>query len=80
MFDTIGQAAERLVTSVSRRAFLGRLGQAALAAAGAAAGVFADPGKARAGDGSCPPGYVKRDCWGVRRCCSKYRSGCISCL
>ena len=35
MFDRVSEAAERLATTVSRRAFLGGLGKASLAVAGA---------------------------------------------
>jgi hypothetical protein len=35
MFDRVSEAAEKLATNVSRREFMGRLGKAALAVAGA---------------------------------------------
>jgi len=55
MFDRVGGLAEKLVTNVSRRAFLGRLGQGALVTVGALAGLLASAGTAHAM--SCPPGY-----------------------
>jgi hypothetical protein len=63
MFDKVSQAAERLATHVSRRAFLGRLGQGALATAGVLGGMLAFGGKAQAyilwcGGHRCPPGYM----------------------
>ncbi len=57
MFDRLGDAAERLATNVSRRAFLGRLGQAALGTAGVLAGVLAFGRSARAGKPSPSPQY-----------------------
>jgi hypothetical protein len=48
MFDKLGQAAERLATHVSRRAFLGRLGKGALVMAGVLGSVLAFGGKAQA--------------------------------
>jgi hypothetical protein len=63
MFDKVGQAAERLATHVSRRAFFGRLGQRALATAGALGGMLAFGGKAQAyilwcGGVRCLPGQL----------------------
>jgi hypothetical protein len=55
MFDKVSQAAEKLATNVSRRAFLGRLGQSALAVAGVVGGMLAFGGTARAGN-LCPRG------------------------
>jgi hypothetical protein len=49
MFDKVSQAAERLATTVSRRDFLGRVGQSALAVAGAMGAMFALPELAQAG-------------------------------
>jgi hypothetical protein len=53
MFEKIGRLAEKAATdiSVSRRGFLGRLGQAALAAAGALGGLLLFPRDALAGRG-----------------------------
>jgi hypothetical protein len=51
MFDRVSQAAEKLATNVSRRAFLGRLGQAALAVAGVMGATLAFPGLAQANKG-----------------------------
>src|SRR5260370_35528295 len=52
MFDKVSQAAEKLATNVSRRAFLGRLGQGALATAGVLGATLAFPGQAQAGLGN----------------------------
>jgi hypothetical protein len=51
MFEKIGRMAETAATKVSasRRGFLGRLGQGALAAAGALGGLLALSNKAQAG-------------------------------
>ncbi len=49
MFDKVSEAAERLATNVSRRAFLGRLGQGALATVGVLAGLLAISPPAMAG-------------------------------
>jgi hypothetical protein len=53
MFDKIGRLAEGAATrvSMSRRGFLGRLGQAALGAAGVLGGLLVLPGSAQAGGG-----------------------------
>jgi hypothetical protein len=48
MFDKVSQAAEKLATNVSRRAFLGRLGQGALTTAGVVGAMLAFGGEARA--------------------------------
>jgi hypothetical protein len=53
MFDKIGDAAEKLATNVSRRAFLGRLGQGALGLAAVIGGVLAVPGEAHAAGQWC---------------------------
>ncbi len=52
MFDKFSDAAEKLATSVSRRVFLGRLGQGALGSAGVLGAIFAYPGFARARGGN----------------------------
>jgi hypothetical protein len=58
MFDRVSQAAEKLATNVSRRAFMGGLGKGALALAGAMGAMLAFPGLVQAGGGACcPPGY-----------------------
>jgi hypothetical protein len=66
MFEKIRKAAETLATDVgeSRRGFLGRLGQGALATAGVVAGLLVLPKDAEAGRAcrcvySCPNGSVK---------------------
>jgi hypothetical protein len=48
MFERVGNLAERVAIDVSRRAFLGRLGQGALGLAAAIGGVLAFPGQAHA--------------------------------
>jgi hypothetical protein len=52
MFDRVGDLAEKLATNVSRRTFLGRLGQGALGLTAALGGVLAFPKQARAGSGA----------------------------
>jgi hypothetical protein len=56
MFDKVSQVAEKLATNVSRRAFLGRLGQGALVVAGAMGAMVAFPGlgQAKGCSGPCP--------------------------
>jgi hypothetical protein len=56
MFDKVSQAAEKLATNVSRRAFLSRLGQGALVLAGAMGAMLAFPGlvQAKGCSGPCP--------------------------
>jgi hypothetical protein len=53
MFDKIGQAAEKIAVAVSRRAFLGRLGQGAIGMAMVIAGVLASPTQARPTNKCC---------------------------
>ncbi len=53
MFDRVGSFAERVATNVSRRAFLGQLGQGALGLAAVIGGVLAFPAVARADNNSC---------------------------
>jgi hypothetical protein len=53
MFERVGSLAERVATEVSRRAFLGRLGQNALGLAAVIGGVLALPSKAQAADRCC---------------------------
>jgi hypothetical protein len=69
MFDKIGRYAETVATSAgqSRRGFLGRIGQAALGAAGLVGALLLFPGQARAQakpcQYCCPDGTVIRhDC------------------
>jgi hypothetical protein len=70
MFEKISQAAETLATraSLSRRGFLGRLGQGALVAAGAVGGLLLKAGDVPAASGNCcqtgrcPPGKVCVGC------------------
>jgi hypothetical protein len=53
MFEKVGQLAERVATSVSRRDFLGRFGRGAMAVAAAAAGLLALPNSAQAAAQYC---------------------------
>jgi hypothetical protein len=53
MFDRVSEAAEKLATKVSRRAFMGGLGKGALTLAGAVGAFLAIPGLVHAG-GGCP--------------------------
>jgi hypothetical protein len=48
MFDRVSEAAEKLATNVSRRAFLGRLGRGAAVLAGVMGGLCAAPRLAQA--------------------------------
>jgi hypothetical protein len=48
MFDKVSLSAEKLATNVSRRAFLGLLGQGALATAGVVGAMLAFGGEAKA--------------------------------
>ncbi len=48
MFEKISDAAEKVASNVSRRAFLGRLGQGALITAGVLGGMHLLAGKAQA--------------------------------
>jgi hypothetical protein len=63
MFEKLGRAAEQAAASVSRRAFLGKVGKAALAAAGAVAGLLATPRIAQALGRPCGP-YSDGSCRG----------------
>jgi hypothetical protein len=57
MFDRVGSLAERVATNVSRRTFLGRLGQGALVLAGVMGAMLASPRLAQAkgcAGGPCP--------------------------
>lgn len=68
MFDKLSEAAESLATNVSRRAFLGRLGQGALVVAGVLGGMLAAASTAQAY--GCPSGTSQ---CGARlgNCCPK---------
>jgi hypothetical protein len=75
MFDKVTEAAERLATGVSRRAFLSGLGRGALATAGVLAGILAFGGTARA-QVFCPSGYYRCStsgpcCPNHTRCCTR---------
>jgi hypothetical protein len=73
MFEKISQAAETLAThvSVSRRGFLGRLGQGALVAAGAVGGLLLMAGDVRAAPGQ------EQNCCRTGRCPAG--KACVSC-
>jgi hypothetical protein len=74
MFKKIGRAAERMANNVgvSRRGFLGRLGQAALGTAAVLGGVLASPTGAQA--------FSFKKCF--HRCCMSYCGNptCSSCI
>jgi hypothetical protein len=87
MFDKISETAEKLATNVSRRAFLGRLGQGALVTAGVLAGMFAFSGKAWAFSGGGMCCLCSSTCYSLgpnnlclspcrRVTCSQYRKVC----
>ena len=76
MFEKLSQAAEQLATSVSRRQFLGRLGQRALVLAGVLGAVFASPGEADARQAGCPPGTHPSRCPGGRPLCCPRGTKC----
>jgi len=68
MFEKVSTAAEQVATNLSRRNFLGKLGQGALTLAGVVGGMLALPSDAHAGGGFC--------CCGGR--CFKRKGGCPS--
>ena len=68
MFEKVNQAAEQVATSMSRRGFLGKLGQGALALAGALGGLLVLP---RMASGQRSSGYVG---------CCRYSNGSILCI
>ncbi len=82
MFEKIGRLAETAATkvSLSRRGFLGRLGQAALATTGVLAGMLAIPRDTRAGGSyvcckwNCPTGTPYKGRFQITRC---YPAGTI---
>jgi hypothetical protein len=75
MFERVGRLAEKTATEVSRRAFLGGLGESALGLAAGIAGALAFPAQARAADKkyycryTCPNGTI----------CMKFVRACSSC-
>jgi hypothetical protein len=74
MFEKTSRLAEKLATSVSRRAFLGSLGRWAGATALAVAGVLTAHGLARADHGNairCCPSFPENKLY-----CSPPKSGC----
>jgi hypothetical protein len=75
MFEKFGDAAEKLAISVSRRAFLGRLGQSALGLAAVVGGILAFPAQTQAANGdvcclfgSIYTGFCKRHVPKKTRC------------
>ena len=66
MFEKLMKAAERTATGVSRRGFLGRVGQGALVAAGAVGGLLLTAGDVRAGPTTCCQG---KPCPAGHICC-----------
>ena len=53
MFEQVGILAEKMAMNVSRRAFLGRLGQGALGLAAVIGGMLSFPGQAQAAAKCC---------------------------
>ena len=53
MFDRVGSLAEKVATNVSRRAFLGRMGQGALTVAAVMGGMLAFPAQGQANGPFC---------------------------
>lgn len=49
MFDRVSEAAEKLATNISRRAFMGRLGKGSLTLAAVLGGMFSFHAQAQAG-------------------------------
>jgi hypothetical protein len=89
MFDRVTEAAEKLATNVSRRAFLGGLGKGALTLAGAVGAFLAIPGLVQAGGGctcsngggflckySCNGGTTVYTTPGNGCSCAKTHKGC----
>ena len=68
MFDKVSQAAEQVAINVSRRAFMGRLGQGALATAGVLGTMLVFGGKAGA---TGPCAYCSKGSW----CCQGFPVG-----
>ncbi len=53
MFDRVSEAAEKLATNISRRAFMGLLGRGALGLAAVLGGVLSFSGQAEAAGNKC---------------------------
>jgi hypothetical protein len=68
VIESIGKAAEKVVAGASRRQFLGRLGQSALAVVAAVSGMLVFPATTYADK--------QRKCCSPRHFCSQPRSGC----
>ena len=68
MIESIGKAAEKVVAGTSRRQFLGRLGQSALAVAAAISGLLVFPATTYADK--------QRKCCGRARFCPQPKTGC----
>jgi hypothetical protein len=86
MFDRVGSLAERVATDVSRRAFLGRLGQSALVLAGIAGSLLILPEKAWAKQSRCvyfcPDGsyYTYGSCPSGTGCAPSVQHSGMTCL
>jgi hypothetical protein len=63
MFENLSQFAERAVSNVSRRKFLGSLGRAAILLAAAAGGLLAIPGETEAAPRVCDNSTSESACW-----------------
>ena len=74
MFERFAQAAERAAMSASRREFLGRLGKAAMGAAGVVGTVLLMPGNAQAHPNECKICYytcasgLKKVIYMIKKC------------
>jgi hypothetical protein len=69
MIESIGKAAEKVVAGASRRQFLGRLGQSALAVVAAISGLLVFPATTYADK-------LRKCCGSVERHCRQPRAGC----
>ena len=81
MIEQIGRLAERVATSLSRRGFLGRVGQGALVLGGAFGGLLGFPGSALAARGvgcctnkTCPKPHGK----GLGNCIFAGTTSCLA--
>jgi hypothetical protein len=85
MFDRVSEAAEKLATNVSRRAFLGRLGRGAGVLAGVMAGLCAAPKLAQAGGprpvtSCCGTNGTVWQCYAPMRKCVIVSANCNGCV
>jgi hypothetical protein len=76
MLEKFGDAAERMASVASRRAFLGRLGRGAMSVSFTVGGVLASASWARA-DRSCPPGSHRSKCRDGSELCCPSGTHCI---